>query len=369
MRLFAIMRREYITIIRDPRALLMVIIFPLFLMVLYGYGVTFDINNVTMGIYDQSKTETSRRLIDEYTSSGYFSIVDYSLSPEALEDLLISDKIIIGIIIPPEFASKIKANQSTAIQVLVNGTDANTASVALGYQAAIFGRFARENITLPPNVKLPAVVDKTRIWYNSEMRSANFIVPGIIAIIMMLLGAILTSTAIVREKENGAIEQIVASPVKSYEYILGKITPYVLLCLFDVALVVTAAYFIFDVPIKGNLLHLAFFTILFLANALGIGLFASAVSTTITNSQILSVMISLLPSILLSGFVFPIASMPKVVQAFTYLVPARYFLVILRGIFLKGVGFNELWPQGLFLVINATFFLSLAALKFKKKLD
>jgi ABC-2 type transport system permease protein len=186
---------------------------------------------------------------------------------------------------------------------------------------------------------------------------------------MMLMGAILTSTAIVKEKESGSIEQIMASPVKSWEYIAGKITPYIVISMFDVILVVAAAYFTFGVPIRGSLLQLGFFAVLFLANALGIGLFVSAVSRNVVSAQMMAVFISLLPSILLSGFIFPIASMPKIIQAITYLVPARYFLEILRGIFLKGTGLMILWPQALFLCASGLFFLGLAAIKFKKTID
>ena len=185
----------------------------------------------------------------------------------------------------------------------------------------------------------------------------------------MLMGAILTSTVIVKEKESGTIEQIVASPVKSWEYIAGKISPYIIISLFDVILVLAAAYFIFDVPVRGSLLQLGFFALLFLANALGVGLFVSSVSKNVVGAQMMAVFISLLPSILLSGFVFPIGSMPKTIQAITYLVPARYFLEVLRGIFLKGTGVSILWPQGLFLCANALLFLSLASFKFKKTLD
>jgi ABC-2 type transport system permease protein len=239
----------------------------------------------------------------------------------------------------------------------------------MGYQAAVFSRFVKANLDLPEMLRVPSLQARTRIWYNPELKSANFIVPGIIVIIMMLLGALLTSNAIVREKETGTIEQIVASPVKRWEYIFGKIPPYIVISLFDVCLVVAAGYFVFGVPIRGNLLYLAMFSVLFLANALGIGLLVSAISSSVVSSQLLAFLMSLLPSILLSGFIFPISSMPTVIKGITYLVPARYFLTILRGIFLKGVGPDVLWPQAVFLVANAALFLWLASVKFKKRLD
>jgi ABC-2 type transport system permease protein len=368
-RYLAVFRRESITIARDKRLLLIVVFFPLLLLIVYGYGVTFDIKHVPIAFYDQSKSTISRDLIDRYRASEYFNVVELSQSHDRIDRQLINDDIVIGIIIPPDFGNKVKSQDGGVVQVLVNGSDANTANVALGYHAAVFADFTQQHFRPPEIISFPEVQEKTRIWYNPGLKSSYFIVPGIIAIIMMLMGAILTSTAIVKEKESGSIEQIIASPVKAWEYIAGKISPYIIICLFDVVLVVAAAYFIFDVPVRGSVLQLGFFSLLFLANALGIGLFVSAVSKNVMTAQMMAVFISLLPSILLSGFVFPIGSMPAVIQAITYLVPARYFLEILRGIFLKETGFSILWPQGLFLCGNALFFLSLASIKFKKTLD
>jgi ABC-2 type transport system permease protein len=368
-RLVAIIQREVITVMRDKRSLFLVIFLPMMLMILYGYGVTFDIKHIPLGVFDQSTTQKSRELINKFISSGYFKMVDNVDSYGQLEALLINDEITLGMVIPPYFATELISDRGAVVQILVNGSDANTANVAMGYQAAVFSEFSLENADFPPDVKIPSVVDKTRIWFNSDLKSSNFIVPGIIVIVMMLLGAILTSNAIVKEKETGTIEQIMASPIKPWEYVFGKITPYIMISLFDVFLVVAAGYLIFEIPSRGSLWCLAFFSFLFLANALGIGLFVSAVSKSVVTSQLMAFMISLLPSILLSGFIFPISSMPHVIQAITYVVPARYFLTILRGIFLKGVGFDVLWPQGLFLLANSLVFLGLAAKNFKKNLD
>jgi ABC-2 type transport system permease protein len=369
MRYLAVMKRETITIARDKRLLLIVVFFPLMLLIVYGYGVTFDIKSVPVAVYDQSNSKVSRELIERYDASEYFNIIKFTRSRQKIDELLINDEIKIGLIIPPDFARIVKSREKGAIQVLVNGSDANTANVALGYHAAVFSDFAVKYFKPPENISFPELRAEMRIWYNPELKSSNFIVPGIIAIIMMLMGAILTSTAIVKEKESGTIEQIAASPVKAWEYIAGKISPYIVISLFDVILVVTAAYFIFDVPVKGSLTQLGLFALLFLANALGVGLFVSSVSRNVVGAQIMAVLLSLLPSILLSGFVFPIGSMPKVIQAITYLVPARYFLEVLRGIFLKGIGISVLWPQALFLCANAMLFLGLASIKFKKTLD
>jgi ABC-2 type transport system permease protein len=369
MRFLAIAKRESIGMMRDRRSLFMVVFFPLMLLIIYGYGVTFDIKHVPMAVWDQARNPKSRELIDNFTSSGYFELREYVSSRHRLDGLLINDEIVLGLIIPPDFAENLETLEGSKIQILVNGSDANTANVSMGYQAAVFSSYVEDNLDFPELIKVPSVQARARVWYNPELKSANFIVPGIIVIIMMLLGALLTSNAIVREKETGTIEQIVASPVKRWEYIFGKITPYIFISLFDVCLVVAAGYFVFGVPIRGNLLYLGLFSVLFLANALGIGLLVSAMSESVVSSQLLAFLISLLPSILLSGFIFPISSMPTLIKGITYLVPARYFLTILRGIFLKGVGPEVLWPQAIFLVANAALFLWLASVKFKKRLD
>lgn len=369
MRLTAIMWREIISVWRDKRSLFLVIFLPVMLLIIYGYGVTFDIRHVPMAVFDQCRCPKSRELVDKFVSSGYFTLVEHADSYDRLESLLTEDEIILGLVIPPSFERDVGSREGGVVQILVNGSDANTANVAMGYQAAVISDFGLQNIDIPPGLSLPSVVEKTRIWYNSELKSSNFIVPGIIVIVMMLLGAVLTSNAIVKEKETGTIEQIIASPIKSWEYIFGKIAPYILISLFDVFLVVAAGYFIFRLPIRGSLIDLGIFSVLFLANALGIGLFVSAVSKNVVSSQMMAFLISLLPSILLSGFIFPISSMPDVIKGITYLVPARYFLTVLRGIFLKGVGLKTLWPQGLFLIGNSILFLGLAAARFKKRLD
>lgn len=367
-RLWAIFVREIITVTRDKRSLFLTIFLPMMLMIIYGYGVTFDIKRIPLAVFDQSQSPKSRELLERFTSSGYFIMHAAVDSYESLEELLESDEIILGLVIPPLFNKEIKSGEGGTVQVLVNGSDANTASVAMGYQAAVYSDFALDNLELPADLDVPTVVEKTRVWYNSELKSSNFIVPGIIVIVMMLLGAILTSNAIVKEKETGTMEQIMASPIRAWEYIFGKITPYIIISLFDVFLVVAAGYLIFRVPIRGSLVDLGLFSVLFLANALGIGLFVSAISESVVTSQLVAFLLSLLPSILLSGFIFPISSMPPVIQAITYLFPARYFLTVLRGIFLKGVGIETLWSQGLFLVANSTLFLGLAAIKFKKRM-
>ena len=372
MRITAIFIKEAILISRDKRALFLIIFFPVLMLFLYSYGVTFDIKNVPTAILDYCQSPTSRRLIQELNSSEYLDVLYMVENYDHIHDLFVENKIILAFIIPPDFNEKLGEN--TTIQVLANGSDANTASVALGYQAAIISSYGSELVEHKTasqglsSMTIPGVVERTRIWYNPELKSSYFIVPGVIAIIMMLLGSLLTSTSIVREKETGTIEMLVSTPIKAYELILGKVLPYIIVSCIDIVIVILIAHFGFKVPIIGSLWLLIFGALLFLVCALGYGLLASAVTSTVSSSQLMALLSAFLPSVLLSGFIFPIESMPKAVQLITYLVPARFFIVILRGIFLKGVGLAVLWPQFLFLLIFALLLLLVSALLFEKKI-
>ena len=374
MRFKAVFIREIILIARDKRALFLIIIFPVFMLLLYSYGVTFDIKNVSTAVLDNSKSAVSRGLIQNLSSTPYLD-VDYIVNDyDEISDLFNKGEIILAFIIPLDFEKSVRLRQKTTIQLLANGSDANTAAVALGYQAAIISSYgiklAAKNIAGKSlvSMNMPSVNENTRIWYNPELKSNYFIVPGVIAIVMMLLGSLLTSTSIVREKELGTIEMLAATPIKSTELIIGKISPYIIISLIDMLIVVIAGHYVLGVPIKGSVPLLLLGALLYLVCALGFGLFASVVSSTVSSSQLLVLLTGLLPSVLLSGFLFPIESMPRFVQVITYIVPARYFIIILRGIFLKGIGFDVLWPQFVFLLVFGLFLLTLAASKFEKKI-
>jgi ABC-2 type transport system permease protein len=375
MRFFAIFIKEAILITRDKRALFLTIIFPVFMLLLYSYGVTFDIKNVPTAILDYNGTAVSRELIQKLNSTGYINVKYNVTNYEEIYELLITSKIILALIIPPDFEEKTSIGQKTQIQVIANGSDANTANVALGYQAAIMASYGADLVQKNlsgrglAQLSIPNVQERTRVWYNPEMKSNIFVVPGVMALVLMILGSLLTATSIVKEKETGTIEMLISTPIHSLELIIGKMAPYVIVSFVDVLIVIIIASLGLGVPIKGNLFLLLIGSLLYLICALGIGLFASTLTTTVSSAQIVVLFAGMLPSILLSGFIFPIESMPVFVQAITYIVPAKYFIAILRGIFLKGIGLNILWPQFLFLLIFGTLMLLLPASRFKKRID
>lgn len=353
----------------------MTVIFPVFMLLLYSFGVTSDINKVSSAALDYSGGPSARELIRKMNATGYINIKYDVNNYEELDRLLVKGNIILGFVFPADFERKVKGNQPTSIQVLVNGSDANTASVAMAYQSAILASYNAglilEKAMRSGQVKdsSPGVIAQTRIWYNPELKSIYFIAPGVIAMVMMVLGSLMTAASIVREKETGTIEMFIATPIRRMELVFGKITPYIVVSLAGVFILLIVSYFVLKIPIKGNLGLLFLGILLYLICTLGYGLFASAVAKTINTANFIAVFASLLPSILLSGFIFPIESMPRFIQLITYSVPARYFIVILRGIFLKGVGLAALWPEYLFLAIFGSILLTIAASLFKKRLS
>ncbi len=374
-RMLAIFLKEFIHIKRDARSLAITLFAPVVLLILYGYAVTFDIKKIDLGAVDYDKTKESRELIKKFLSASYFELKesrDMNLCIEALK----INKIKAILVIPDKFSTDLKKNKEVKIQFILDGADANTANVALGYAKIIIASYSR-NIILekvrkkginPKNI--PIVESVQRIFYNSELKSTNFIVPGLIAILMMLIAATLTSLTIVREKERGTFEQLISTPAKPIELMTGKLFPYVIIGSIDVVLVTLFGLLWFKVPFKGDVFTFALFTILFIFCAMGQGLFMSSIAKNQTIAVIATVFSTILPSILLSGFVFPIDSMPWIIRLLTYIVPAKYFLTALRSIFLKeGVGLNILYPEALFLFTFGIIFLLLAAKKFKKNLE
>jgi len=374
--IFAIARKEFLKIRRDRRTLTYIIILPIFMLLLYGFGIRFDVTSVTVAILDYDRSQASRDFLERFFTSGYFVRATDASSYSQLEQCLDSGRARLGVVIPPDFGRKIGLREKTKVQTLVDGTDSNTASIALGYFTSISQTYSVDlildqlrHITYPPPFDIPAVNVESRVWYNPDLKSSHFIVPGIIAIIMMLIGAIMTAITIVQEKETGSIEQLIASPVRPVELVLGKIIPYIVLAMLDMVLIVTVAYLVFGVSVKGSLILLFCMAFLYLTNVLGIGVVVSTLTDTVQSAMLFAFLLSLLPSVLLSGFVFPIENMPAILQALSYLVPARYFLEIIRGIYLKGVGLSAFWPQVVFLNGFAIVLLTISTLRFKKRLD
>ncbi len=366
----AIMRREFIDIRRDRRSLILTFLYPISMLVMYGYGIRYDVDNVPLTVLDYSETPESRDLIQQMVSSGYFRVVRFAANERQVERDLTTDTSRAAAVIPREFAESLHAGRPTSVQLLIDGSDSNSATIAQGYALAIVNRYVASLGPPGTGVEQAAPIEvRSRVWYNPELKSVNFIVPGVIAVIMMIVGAILTALSIVKEKERGTIEQILVSPIRPLEMMIGKIVPYVAIALLDLVIIITAGYLLFEVPIKGSLFQLAIFSVLYLVCSLGVGVFVSTIADTMQNAMLAAIFLSLLPSVLLSGFVFPIESMPIAIRFLTYLFPGRYFVTAIRGIYLKGVGIGVLWPEALLLILFGTAIVALSASRFRDRLD
>ncbi len=367
-RLRAMARKEWIQLRRDPRSMILAFVLPLILLVFFGYAITWDVDDIGLALVDHDRTPTARQLTEALEASGLFRITHTPASERDADQLLTRGQVKGILIVPSGFTADLSGGRTAELQMLVDGSDANTATIALNYADAIVGRFARTAVLRGRTVDLP-VDAETRVWYNPTLASRNMIVPGLIAVIMSIIAAMLTALTIAREWERGTMEQLASTPVSRLEVVVGKLLPYLAIGLFDVAVTVVAGMVLFGTPLNGNVVELAVLTLLFLTGALGLGIFISAA----VKSQVLATQIAMvatyLPAVLLSGFLFDIASMPPVLRAVTYLIPARYFVTVTRGIFLKGVGLDVLWPQAVFMAAFAVLGLGLATRVFRKELD
>lgn len=373
-RLRSLIRKEFIQIRRDPRTLAIVLLMPIMQLILMGYAATTDIRNVPLAIFDQDRGLAARQLLDAYRAADYFRIA-YDVDSEAeLHDLIDGGKARAGLIIPPDYSQQLEGNGSAQVVFVLDGSDPTAASTVLS-AAQLIGqeystgvqaeRLARQGQS--HSVQSPLEV-RPKVKYNPDLVSAYFMVPGVIAQILYALTSILTATAIVRERERGTIEQLIVTPIHPWELIVGKMIPYVILAFTNTIEVLTLGFFLFNVPIRGNLLLVALLSALFLLTSLGIGLLASTIAST-QQEAMLTVFATLLPSIFLSGFFFPIEAMPKILQWVSVIVPLRYYLVIIRSLLLKGVGANLLSHEIIALVLFGIGIMSLAILRFRKRLD
>jgi ABC-2 type transport system permease protein len=366
----AILRREFIDVLRDPRSLALTLMWPISMLMMYGYGIRYDVDNVPISILDYSETPESRDLSEQMRRSGYFTVVRFARDESELERDLMDDSVRAAIVVPRDFADRLRNDESTAVQVLIDGSDSNTATIAQGYALAIVNQYVATRRAADPTANAPPPITiASRVWYNPELKSVNFIVPGVIAVIMMIVGAILTALSIVKEKERGTIEQILVSPIRPLEMMIGKIVPYMVIALIDLVIIIGAGYLLFGVPIKGSIAQLAIFALLYLFCALGVGVFVSTIADTMQNAMLAAIFMSLLPSVLLSGFVFPLEDLPAPIQFVSYLFPARYFVTAIRGIYLKRVGLEVLWPEAVLLVIFAVTIVGFSAARFQDRLE
>ena len=369
-RLLSMIRKEFIQIFRNSKMRAIVLVMPLVQSMVFGYAVTTDVKQVTTAVYDQAQTPDSRDLIDRFIHSGYFSVKTVIRSDREMDELIDQGKVAAILRIPPDFSSKIAAGTTAAVQIVVDGTDSNTAGVVLNYAGSIIRNDAIEILrqrTDSPGRATMGVNLQTRAWFNDNLTSRNFYVPGVIAVIVMLVTLLLTSMSVVREKEMGTMEQIVVTPITSAEFILGKTMPSIILGFVNMIFVTLISVYWFDIPVRGSIATLFVANGFYLMTTIGIGLVISTLSDT-QQQAMMSTFFFYLPAVLLSGFMFPIANMPEVVQAFTYLNPLRYFLIIIRGIFLKGVGVAILWPQILALFVLGSLVLTMAVRRFHKNI-
>ncbi len=372
-RVKALTRKEFIQVARDYRSLALAIAIPVLLLVLFGFALSLDVDNVPLAVWDQDKTEISMDFIRRFQGSRYFKIIGYFDNYEQLEQMIDRNRTLMAMVIDTNFSESIQSNKPAAVQLLVDGSDSNTATIALGYASAVVSGY-NANFVLETfsksGVSEPALMDiRPRVWFNQDLKSRNYIIPGLIAVIIMIIAALLTSLTVARERERGTMEQLISTPVKAGEIILGKFIPYFVIGVIDQLIAVAMAQFIYHVPFRGNLALLFFCSSLFLTGSLAMGMLISITAKNQLMASQLAMLVTFLPGFLLSGFAWPIANMPPAIQAITHVVPARYFITLLRGIYLKGVGVKVLWPDILLLVIFSVIMVALADKNFKKKVS
>jgi ABC-2 type transport system permease protein len=373
-RTWAVARKEFLHVLRDPRSLAMAVAMPALLLILFGYALSLDVDNVPLAVWDQSGTERSRELISHFAGSRCFSVRTYVTSYKDLMGAIDQGEVMMGMVVPRDFAEQVEAGRDAPVQLLVDGSDSNTATIAIGYADVIAELYALDlNTELSqrrggarPTIPLDV---RPRVWFNEELASKNYIIPGMIAVIMMVIAAQLTSLTVSREWERGTMEQLISTPVKSAELIVGKLAPYFVIGICDVVLAVVMGDFVFHVPLRGSLGLLFGTSMIFLVGALSMGILISIGTKNQLLSGQVAMLATFLPAFVLSGCIFTIANMPAVIQWVTYLVPARYFVSLLKGIYLKGIGLEILAGQIGLLVAYAAGILFLAHVTFRKKLE
>lgn len=373
LRVWAIARKEFIHILRDARSLGMAVAIPMLLLVLFGYALTLDVDNVPMVVWDQSESHTSREFIGRFQGSRYFSIRDYVRNYAEVERAIDSGEALAALIVPRDFAAQIESGRPAPVQLIVDGSDSNTATIAIGYADVAARTYSQElavrDIQRMGGRALRVPVDvRPRTWFNADMESKNYIIPGLIAVIMMVIAALLTSLTVAREWERGTMEQLISTPVKGRELIVGKLLPYFVIGMFDVLLAVLMGEFLFHVPLRGSVALLFGVAAVFLTGALSLGMVISILTKSQLLASQLAMVLTFLPSFLLSGFMYAIGNMPRPIQLITYLIPARYFVSLLKGIYLKGVGLEILAVEAGLLTVFGVGMVALANVKFKKKL-
>jgi len=369
-----IIRKEFLQLMRDKRMLPIIFAAPIFQLIILGYAANLDVTDIPTVVCDLDRSHASRELIDKFTHSGFFTATDYVDDIRDIDHDIDRGSASLAIVIPDGFGNDLKAGRQASLQMIADGSDVNLTTIGFAYASGIVADYSMKiAVRRAARTGASAIVNsgvdpKIRVWYNPELKSKNFMVPGILGLLLMVMTMMLTSLAIVKEKEVGTMEQLVVTPIKPIQLIIGKLTPFAIIGIIDVALILIVAIFWFNIPVAGSIFLLVFLCIVFLMTTLGLGLFISTVSKTQQQAMMTSVFFVMQPMIFLSGFVFPIENMPKVIQWYTHLLPLRYFFTIVRGIFLKGIGVAELWDEALVMFLFGLAILALSVARFQKKL-
>lgn len=372
--LIEFIKKEFLQLRRDKRMLPLIFLAPILQLIIIGYAITFDVKNIKIVVCDLSRSEESRAYIESFKSSGYFQIVDYIRSQKEIDYYLDKSLAKIGLVIPKNFSTDLQKGSSAEIQILVDGSDAYSANVSLSYITGITFNF-NKNILIKyfnsqgKGFSFIRIDPETRIWFNPALKSSNYFIPGIIGLLLTIVTLLLTSMAIVKEKEFGTMEQLIVTPIRKVELIIGKLIPFTIIGFIEVLLVLAAAFIFFDLELKGSLLLLLISCIPFLFSTLGLGMFVSTISRTQQQAMMISVFLVMLPFIYLSGFTFPVENMPEIIQFASNFIPLKYFLIILRSLFLKGVGISEIWDEMLIMLAIGVVIFTASVMVFRKQLE
>lgn len=367
-----IVRKEFHQLKRDRRLLTIVFVAPILQLVLLGYAANLDVKDIPTVVLDQDRSRESRELLTRFTASGYFMSAVQATDQDDIDEVLDRGEASMAIVIPRGFGRDIRSGRGAELQIVLDGADSNSAVIGLGYANMILRSYTARSLSSRQSLddaRTASVVPEIRVWYNPEMKSRNFFVPGVLALLLMVMTMLLTSLAIVKEKEGGTLEQLIVSPIRPIELMLGKLLPFALIGLIDVMLVLLISSIVFRVPIRGSVALLLGLTGVFLLTTLGLGLLISTLSKNQQQAMVTAFFFFMVPMVFLSGFIFPIENMPPPIQYLTYLLPLRYYFSIVRGLFLKGVGLAELWDEALILLGFGVVIFLASALRFRKRLD
>ncbi len=369
-----IIKKEFLQFKRDPKMFMIILVAPVIQLIFLGYAANLDVEKIHIAVLDRDNSAISREYIQTLENTGYI-FADYNVEKykDGIE-LLKSGKVIGVIIIPNNFEKKIKRYETADIQALFDASDGNTTTISAGYIQQATSAFSKKILLdvmskSGQQLSFGSINSKTRVWYNPELKSYVFMVPAIVGLLLMIITMLLTSLAIVKEKEIGTLEQLVVTPIKPHQLIIGKLIPYTIMGMVAVIIILSAMHYIFLIPIRGNIFFLLFASFIYILSTLGLGLFVSTISKTQQQAMMVAIFIFMLPMIYFSGFAFPIENMPMIIQKFTIVIPLKYFLTIIRGVILKGLGFAELWEEILTLFLMGAAILFLSSKRFSKKLD